>query len=144
MIYQFFTWVYLSKHESVFRNQPQLLTGFCPLLCFPWDTSLASPTGLHVVRTGFGSYGRGQTLHLSSLTHKLPSVLSGPGPMVRSLYKRMLTLTPGPKLLYQSIPNSDRMITSVMSRELPNFVAIGSTAAAALVGEIYSSRFSFF
>ena len=28
--------------------------------------SPASPTGMHVVRTGYGSYGRGRILHLSS------------------------------------------------------------------------------
>ena len=33
---------------------------------FQTNTSPASPTGLHVVRTGYGSYGRGHILHLSS------------------------------------------------------------------------------
>ena len=49
-----------------------------------------------------------------------------------------------PKLLYQSTPNFKRMITLVRQKDLPNFVAIGFTGAAPHVGEIYSSRFSFF
>ena len=52
--------------------------------------------------------------------------------------------SPAPKLLYQSIPNFERMITSVRQRELPNLVAIGSTEAAPHVGEVYSYRFSVF
>ena len=32
----------------------------------------ASPTGLHVVRTGFSSYGRGQTLYLSRAETDVP------------------------------------------------------------------------
>ena len=38
------------------------------------------------------------------------------------------------KLLYQSIPNFERMITSVKQRELPNFVAIGSTIQLQILG----------
>ena len=34
--------------------------------------SHASPTGLHVVRTGFSSFGRGQTLHLSRAETTIP------------------------------------------------------------------------
>ena len=34
--------------------------------------SPASPTGLHVVRTGLCSYGRGQTLHLSRAETTVP------------------------------------------------------------------------
>ena len=38
-----------------------------------------------------------------------------------------LYASPEPKLLYESIPNFERMITSVKCRELPNFVATGFT-----------------
>ena len=85
------------------------------LECIHRFLSPANPTGLHVVRTGLCSYGRGQTLHLSSA-----------------------------ETTYQSIPNFQRMITSVRWSKLPNFVAIDSTAAAPHVGEIYKSRFFFF
>ena len=67
--------------------------------------------------------------------------------MVRTGYivpmgKTKLYTSPEPKLLYQSIPNFEQMITSVeQGGELPNLVAIGSTGAAPHVGEIYNYRF---
>ena len=77
--------------------------------------SPASPTGLHVVRTG-----------------SIPTREGKP------------YTSPEPKLLYQSMTNSERMITSVGQNELPDFVEFGLTEAAPHVGGIYSSRFSAF
>ena len=54
--------------------------------------------------------------------------------------------SPAPKLLYQSIPNFKRMITSVKQTESPNLVAIGSTGAAPMWVEytVTDSWFFFF
>ena len=58
--------------------------------------------------------------------------------------KAIFYTSPEPKLLNQSIPNFERMITSVKRRELPNLVVIGSTGAAPHVGEVYSYILGFF
>ena len=58
--------------------------------------------------------------------------------------KAIFYTSPEPKLLNQSIPNFERMITSVKRRELPNLVVIGSTGAAPHVGEVYSYILVFF
>ena len=55
-----------------------------------------------------------------------------------------LCTSPEPKLLYQSIPNFERMITSVGYKELPNFVEIGSTGAAPHVGVMYTVQIPVF
>ena len=49
-----------------------------------------------------------------------------------------------PKLLYQSLPNFERMITSAKRKELPNLVVIGSMEMAPHVGEVYSYILGFF
>jgi hypothetical protein len=49
-----------------------------------------------------------------------------------------------PKLLYQSLPNFERMITSVKQTELSNLVVIGSMEVAPHVGEVYSYILGFF
>ena len=58
--------------------------------------------------------------------------------------KAIFYTSPEPKLLNQSIPNFERMITSVKQRELPNLVVIGSTGAAPHVREVYSYILGFF
>ena len=58
--------------------------------------------------------------------------------------KAIFYTSPEPKLLNQSIPNFERMITSVKRRELPNLVVIGSTGVAPHVGEVYSYILGFF
>lgn len=49
-----------------------------------------------------------------------------------------------PKLLYQSLPNFERMITSAKRKELPNLAVIGSMEMAPHVGEVYSYILGFF
>jgi hypothetical protein len=49
-----------------------------------------------------------------------------------------------PKLLYQSLPNFERMITSVKQTELSNLVVMGSMEVAPHVGEVYSYILGFF
>jgi hypothetical protein len=103
-----------NNHTSIYRRLTQIQK--LGRHVFWWSNiSPASATVLHVVRTGFCFVpicGRGHTLHRSRAQTTVPF----------------------------TIPNFERMITSVRWRELPNFVAICFTEAAPHVGEIYSSR----
>ena len=58
--------------------------------------------------------------------------------------KAIFYTSPEPKLLYQSLPNFERMITSAKRKELPNLVVIGSMEMAPHVGEVYSYILGFF
>jgi hypothetical protein len=85
------------------------------VLVYESSPSPASPTGLHVVRMGYGSHGRG---HISYLSSAETSVL-----------------------IHTEFQTDDYVVQTKRSAKL---VGIGFTGAASHVSEIYSYRFSVF